>query len=378
MAVVTLVAVAAAVLIGLRSLHQGPARSKTTATPPATATAGKPTSFFVIQMFTDRTGWALTDKGLFRTVDGWKHWLTANPAGVALGGGDNADFLSESTAWVASIKADDPHHITVLRTVDAGRTWQQTSITDLNSAGPAQLDFVDAVHGWLLVGYGSAASNEGVALYRTSDGGQHWVRIEQTLGLGHDAPGSLPFGCGKAGISFVSLTTGWVSGNCAAGGAFLAVTHDGGFTWQSQTLPGTEGVVYQGPATTLPTFFSARDGYLVFFEGSSASTLYTTTDGGRTWQPRPLPRAIGGVTPTVFFQSMDNGWIISQDGGLVYQTTDGGREWMTFTPRPALKEVGSVDFLDSQRGFAEAISSGNQSVLLRTVDGGRSWQQVAP
>jgi photosystem II stability/assembly factor-like uncharacterized protein len=75
---------------------------------------------------------------------------------------------------------------------------------------------------------------------------------------------------------------------------------------------------------------------------------------------------------------MDNGWIISQDGGLVYQTTDGGREWMTFTPRPALKEVGSVDFLDSQRGFAEAISSGNQSVLLRTVDGGRSWQQVAP
>jgi photosystem II stability/assembly factor-like uncharacterized protein len=375
-----LLALGVAVLIGLRAFHEGPAvKSKTTPKPPAATSHIPATTFYVIQMFNSKAGWALTDQGLFRTSDDWMHWTKAGPAGVALGGRDTTDFLSDTTAWVATIEANNPHVVTVLRTTDAGLTWQQSSIIDPNSAGPAQLDFIDALHGWLLVGYGAAASNEGVGLYRTSDGGQHWLRIEQTLGLGHDAPGSLPFGCGKAGLSFVSLTTGWVSGSCEAGGAFLAITHDGGLTWQSQVLPGTEGVLYQTPSTTVPIFFSARAGYLVFFQGSTGrSVLYTTTDGGQSWAPHSLPQPPGGLTPTVYFQSLDNGWIISQDGSLVYQTTDRGLHWTTYRSTPALKEVGSVDFIDSQRGFAEAISSNSQSVLLQTTDGGRTWQQIAP
>jgi photosystem II stability/assembly factor-like uncharacterized protein len=379
-AVGALVAVGVAVLIGLRAFHQGPAiKSKTTAKPPAATSPTPATSFYVIQMFNSKAGWALTDQGLFRTSDDWTHWIKAGPAGVTLGGRDTTDFLSETTAWVATVQVNNPQVVTVLRTRDAGLTWQQSSITDPNSAGPAQLDFIDALHGWLLVGYGAAASNEGVGLYRTSDGGQHWTRIEQTLGAGHNAPGSLPFGCGKAGLSFLSLTTGWVSGSCEAGGAFLAITHDGGLTWQSQVLPGTEGVLYQSPSTSIPIFFSARAGYLVFFQGSSGQcVLYTTTDAGQSWAPHSLQQPPGGLTPTVYFQSLDNGWIISQDGSLVYQTTDGGLHWTTYRPTPALKEVGSVDFIDSQRGFAEAISPNNQSVLLQTTDGGGTWQQIAP
>jgi photosystem II stability/assembly factor-like uncharacterized protein len=367
-------------LIGLRAFHEGAAdKSKTTPKPPAATSPIPATTFYVVQMFNSKAGWALTDQGLFRTSDDWTHWIKAGPAGVALGGRDTTDFLSETTAWVVTFQVNNPQVVTVLRTQDAGLTWQQSSIIDPNSAGPAQLDFIDALHGWLLVGYGAAASNEGVGLYRTSDGGQHWTRIEQTLGAGHDAPGSLPFGCGKAGLSFLSLTTGWVSGSCEAGGAFLAITHDGGLTWQSQVLPGTEGVLYQSPSTSLPIFFSARDGYLVFFQGSTGrSVLYTTTDGGQSWAPHSLPQPPGGLTPTVYFQSLDNGWIISQDGSLVYQTTDGGLHWTTYRPSPALKEVGSIGFIDAQRGFAEAISSNNQSVLLQTTDGGRTWQQIAP
>jgi photosystem II stability/assembly factor-like uncharacterized protein len=375
-----LVAVGVAVLIGLRAFHEGAAvKPKTTPKPPAATSPIPATSFYVIQMLNGKAGWALTDQGLFRTSDDWTHWIKAGPAGVTLGGRDSTDFLSETTAWVATIQVSNPQVITVLRTGDAGLTWQQSSVIDPNSAGPAELDFIDALHGWLLLGYGAAASNEGVGLYRTSDGGQHWTRIEQTLGLGHDAPGSLPFGCGKAGVSFLSLTTGWVSGNCEAGGAFFFITHDGGLTWKPQVLPGTEGVIYQSPATSPPTFFSARAGYLVFFEGSTGrSVLYTTTDGGQSWTPHSLPQPPGGLTPTVYFQSLNNGWIISQDGSLVYQTTDGGLHWVTYSPSPALKEVGSVDFIDSQRGLAEASSSNNQSVLLQTIDGGRTWRHIAP
>ena len=157
-----MIAVGVAVLIGLRAFHQGPAvKSKTTPKPPAATSPIPATSLYVIQMFNSNAGWALTDQGLFRTSDDWAHWIKAGPAGVALGGRDTTDFLSETTAWVATIDVNDPHVVTVLRTDDAGLTWQQSSITDPNSAGPAQLDFIDALHGWLLVGYGAAASNEG-------------------------------------------------------------------------------------------------------------------------------------------------------------------------------------------------------------------------
>lgn len=373
-----LIALGVAVLIGLRAAHEGAAtKPKPIPKPPATTSPIPATSYYVIQMFDGKVGWLLTDRGLFRTSDDWTNRVNTGPPGVALRGADGTDFLNQSTAWVATSQPDNPRTVTVFHTVNAGRTWQQSSITDTNSAGLAQLDFIDPLNGWLLLGYGAAAGSEGVGLYQTSDAGMHWTRIEQTLGLGHDAPGSLSFGCGKAGVSFVSLTTGWVSGSCAAGGPFLEITHDGGRTWQSQVLPGTSGVLYQSPSTSLPVFFSARTGYLVFFEGlTGRSVLYTTMDGGQTWGPHALPQPPGDLTPTVYFQSLDNGWIISQDGSLVYQTADGGRHWATYRPTPVLKELGSLGFIDSRRGFAEAASSDNQSVLLQTIDGGRTWRPI--
>jgi hypothetical protein len=95
-------------------------------------------------------------KQLGRSVDGGAHWTTSDLSSS----GYVADLAvtSASHGWLAFGRG--PLSVTV----DGGRTWR-TSIEN-NEAGLAFVRFVDPLHGW-------AATTQ--QLYRTSDGGMHWM-----------------------------------------------------------------------------------------------------------------------------------------------------------------------------------------------------------
>jgi photosystem II stability/assembly factor-like uncharacterized protein len=95
-------------------------------------------------------------KQLGRSVDGGAHWTTSDLSSS----GYVADLAvtSASHGWLAFGRG--PLSVTV----DGGRTWR-TSIEN-NEAGIAFVRFVDPLHGW-------AATTQ--QLYRTSDGGMHWM-----------------------------------------------------------------------------------------------------------------------------------------------------------------------------------------------------------
>jgi photosystem II stability/assembly factor-like uncharacterized protein len=75
-------------------------------------------------------------------------------------------------------------------THDGGTTWKSTTPLPLASTS---IDFVDMQHGWV---------TDGMVLYHTSDGGQHWAKL---------SPGAnfkqITY------LSFVSSTTGWAIGS---------------------------------------------------------------------------------------------------------------------------------------------------------------------
>jgi photosystem II stability/assembly factor-like uncharacterized protein len=95
-------------------------------------------------------------------------------------------------------------------THDGGATWKSTM--PLPTAF-GTLDFVDMQHGW---------ATDGMMLYSTSDGGQHWTKLSPGANFKQ-----------VTGLSFVSSSTGWAIGGQSKTPSFLLKTTDGGTTWTS-------------------------------------------------------------------------------------------------------------------------------------------------
>ena len=213
-----------------------------------------------LHMIDTTTGWAIAGKAVLRTVDGGNHWRDVTPPGHALVSGSVAQFLTASLAWIAIPQAAGAT-TQLFHTSDGGQSWQQSTV---QAGFVRQMTFIDAQHGWMLVGNENAGGPaEFVSVLRTTDGGKTWLNVATALPGDTTPPGHLPYGGQKSGIRFVNASTGWVTGTVFANNlAWLYVTHDGGSTWNQQTLPLPPNVPPSQLWIQPPTFFSATDGLL--------------------------------------------------------------------------------------------------------------------
>ena len=99
-----------------------------------------------------------------------------------------------------------------------------------------------------------------------------------------------------------------------------------------------------------------------------------TTDGGTTWQPRPVPgaealdfRDIDAVDErTAYVLSIGPG-----DASRIYKTSDAGEHWTLQFPNADPKAFyDAMAFRDARHGFAFSDSVDNTFVILQTSDGG--------
>jgi hypothetical protein len=98
---------------------------------------------------------------------------------------------------------------------------------------------------------------------------------------------------------------------------------------------------------------------------SGARALVLSTNGGRTWRALRRPK---GRIADVDFVSSRRGFLRTTSGRL-YVTANRGRRWrevLTGTNR-----MGDLAFADARRGWIGGTSGAD---VLRTSDGGRSWQ----
>jgi photosystem II stability/assembly factor-like uncharacterized protein len=297
------------------------------------------------------------------------------PSRIVLTQNSIADFLTASIASIATSRSYGAS-IEILHTVDGGQTWQQAIIP---MPFPRQISFIDAQHGWLLAAVRPVKGPaEPVSIFRTTDGGKTWAKVATALFADTTPPGRLPYGGQKSGIRFLNSSTGWVTGTVSlADLAWLYVTHDGGSTWQRQSLLMPPGLPPGRLSLLAPTFFSSTDGVLpVIFSdittGSDfATTIYTTRDGGRTWQST-MP--VNAPLRIVSFPDLQHGW--ATDGTVLYTTSDGGNHWLKLSPGAIFKNITQLDFVSDNAGWAISSTAANSSSLLKTVNGGRSWTTI--
>jgi len=374
-------------------------------------------AFSTLHMINASIGWAETTNfsttttyfTVLRTTDGGVHWqavLRCSPYQGFPGKGAGyatcpVDFRSATTATVLETQQST---MNIYHTVNGGQTWQRSTL----KAGYIETPpvFVDALHGWALAtdnfpGYdpGSSYIGKEISLFRTVDGGQSWQKIgssaatSQLPSTSDDAYGTAPF-TASTRMAFTSDTTGWLVGTSYRKDesmfSWLYVTHDGGTTWQKVTI----SFPASADALWAPQFFSAQDGLLPISTSGPApaykleTMLYATDNGGITWAGTSVPFDVTNAT----YLDMTHAWTWtgSLNQNTFATTSDGWRHWTKGSIHTHFARVYGFDFVSPTLGWAIAdnlrmsmpepsggLRSGDNVALLRTTDGGLTWQEIA-
>ena len=328
------------------------------------------------------TGWASTTTHLIlHTTNGGRNWQDVTPPypiGNIVEFAPAFTFLNGATAWVAIFEKQQPNGTipnVVFRTSDGGNTWHEAILSG-SRLGITQMQFVNALDGWALTGFGGgAAGSQAIDLFRTTDGGRTWSVVTRT----GSQPGQIPFSGHKSGMGWASATIGWVTGCiCAAANIILLYrTRDAGVSWQPQSLPlpASQAVITTQP----PVFFSATQGVLpvTFSSGTGFRfVIYATHNGGVTWTMGSSTQL--SLTNTWDVLTMQRGWGVGANGATLNRTSDGGKHWTLITPRANFRDISQLDFVSAREGWAISTPPYPAApVLLRTGDGGKTWERAS-
>jgi len=325
--------------------------------------------------------------GIFKTVNGGESWNRVNSqttgANYYL---NDIFFLNEQQGWVGGYDNQWPVYnpAPLFYTDDGGETWTEIDWVD-EERFLDQIAYYDEN-----LGYAIGRTNGGV--YRSTDGGTNWEAL-----FGEGVRGTL------YDLDATDAQNAWAVGT---NGAILATTN-GGENWNVQTSDATKtlrdiqfldtqnGWTIGDSATVLNTtnggedwilsetgldenlrsikMISTSDGWIV----GDSSLVLKTTDGGISWEPVILfPEDTLQLNSIVFIDD-SIGWIGGEEGTILH-TTNGGETWTSQETNLLGFGINDFFFLDENNGWA-VCSGGTSNVfgrLLKTQDGGDSWEQV--
>ncbi len=347
---------------------------------------------------------------VMRTTDGGKHWRKAATYPDYTENGLEA--LSAREVWLSvadSSQCDASSYVS--HTVDGGRTWTRTFV------GPRSLGVSD-------VGPDGTLYSFGRGMGRSTDNGRHWTRLipdgyEYWLGdvtptdagdlwaVGWATPFSpgiygdfdgeagVVYRCGDGvrwkqqeideGAVLTSVdfagSAGWIAGLEGR----VRHTADGGTNWQELTA-GTSRDIYDIQALDAESAIAVADDRQL-----GRYVIMRTADAGASWathpmdSPRDLLKRVSILGPSHVLVA---GTRLLPTGkrGLLLESTDGGVTWSQRLLQSCTRTVRDMTFIDDSRGWILASTGmmedrksytnyGTQ--LLRTADGGVSWQTVS-
>ena len=189
-------------------------------------------------------------------------------------------------------------------------------------------------------------------------------------------------------IFFINETTGWY----VNGFGSIFHTKDGGATWLKQ-------LEAKGSFFRTIAFLDEKTGFVgtvgtdYFPNVTDTIPLYGTVDGGTTWHPVPYngPYVKGLCAIDVVKEQYINHGEIGYKTHLfavgrvgspanIMISHDAGKTWFSQEMDSPAKMLFDIKMLNKMEGFVcaatdEDITKSN-ALILRTVDGGKSWQEV--
>ncbi len=283
--------------------------------------------------------------------DGWPRWQR---------------HFSASTAIVAA-EFEEPGyllHTRLLSTNDGGDTWRARNLPVTDDAAIRSIYFSDPSNGWLMLSLewsGSVAcgqTKEGIAIYRTRDGGASWseiLRVDEQ----HPDAGGISIDGAKDGLSFASPMRGYITTSNLEHGNVAYATSDGGANWTRVLLPFDQspGVAYTGA----PTWLDASAGLISVSIGPQRLMQCSVQRSPSATPPPPSPGPWSVEAPSFL--------VAPYPGSLLFHTVDGGASWSEIGEDSKWGDISSISSLDDTHWAAVNIDT-----LWLTADAGSTWQ----
>ena len=278
--------------------------------------------FFLDELY----GWLVGRDGLImKTVDGGETWSS-----ISIGflyDMETVFFLSRDTGWVAGIDGF------ILRTYDGGNTWegsnwgQQRTIRDIY--------FINGSEGW-------CAGADGFVSH-SINGGVSWSTTQVSS-----------FDSEFNKIFFINPDTVWAfeDGNYPS---IIYCYKNGHWVYESQDVFAVRD-------------FVIHDDHSVKAVGRSGEIAFSA-DLFKTWTSRS--HITHSPTFRIFFANEYTGWTLGTD---LLKTNDGGNSW-DINNAYGYTDFYRGDFIGEDTAFV-CTKKGNNSIVIRTVDGGAHWQNV--
>ncbi len=245
-------------------------------------------------------------------------------------------FIDSKRGWVAG---DDGF---LAFTDDAGSSWVERPLGAAHSIN--DISFVGKDNGFILAG-GS--------IFGTSDGGHTWRESYKFSPTEFD--GATPE---LYSLRFNGKKRGWVVGSASRGdivvNSILAITRDGGKTWQVLHPPTNRELIHID-------FVDEKRGWIV----GAGGTILHTDDAGESWT-----RQTSDSDATLYhvdFRNEKQGWVVGERGAIL-RTEDGGRTWSTISS-PTRSTLLSVQFVNEDEGWIV----GRGGAILRSGNRGLTW-----
>jgi photosystem II stability/assembly factor-like uncharacterized protein len=255
---------------------------------------------------------------------------------------------------------------TVLRTVDAGSSWQQVSPPGVSTLQFRDIEAFDAERAAIL----SIGSGSDSRIYATFDAGQHW-----DLTFTNDDPDAF-YDC----MAFFDRKHGLAVSDPVGGHFRIIVTSDGGRSWHLASgpmppaLPGEFGFAASGECLVTA---GGRDAWFGTGGGAQARVFHSS-DRGESWQVSPTP-ILSGPTAGIFalaFRDPRHGLAAGGDFAAptsspdaLALTADGGSSWSLVGDAPNEYRSGA-SWMTGRVAIVVGPTGSDVS-----LDQGRSWQR---
>jgi photosystem II stability/assembly factor-like uncharacterized protein len=385
-----LIALAAASVVYLRSTTSSAPRVASTA--PSTGPTVDPGPMYWLSA---NTGWVVLRRHLgrndevtlYHTTDGGHHWQRQfSFVGIL----PLLRFFDSGHGVMAARPVPlDTNPMRIYRTADSGTHWE--ALPALPDPNAVETFFVDAQHGWFISGNGTQSGDEYLTLYKTIDGGQHWVELLR-VDAEHPVSGGVSQASFTGTLTFVDALRGWLETARPDGSQILYVTNDGGAQWLESPVPAPPGGWLANATRITGQVVTSPDGRgtleVAEFPPPPGTLprgwVFVTMDGGATWKdPVEVPAFVDPGLRDSFslpeFAEARDGWLATQTA--TWTTGDSGRTWQRRSGLPGRWACRALTPVSARVSWCQGVPPdrilpNGRWELFRTTDGGRHWQQA--